>query len=90
MIFTNEEIWELSQELFHGGAYTVIASDIPQNREILGEACVFFSSGDVFSLERVIEDVCIKKEQSPRAVTDTARLSLEALCNFYDRLYSSI
>ena len=90
LVFTHEELWELSQELFLDGAYTVIASDIPQNREILGGDCAFFSSGDVFSLERTIEDVCIKKEKSPRAVTDTVGLSLVELCDFYDKLYSEL
>ena len=90
LIFTNEELWEMPQELFSGTVPMVIASDIPQNREIFGETCIYFSSGDAFSLGRVIEAACCEKEKSRRAVTDTARLSLEALCNFYDRLYSSI
>ena len=90
LIFTNEELWEMPQELFSGTAPMVIASDIPQNREIFGETCIYFSSGDAFSLGRVIEAACCEKEKSQSAVTDTARLSLETLCNFYDRLYSSI
>ena len=90
LVFPQEDRWELPHELFSGTVPMVIASDIPQNREIFGETCIYFSSGDAFSLGRVIEAACCEKEKSQRAVTDTARLSLEALCNFYDRLYSSI
>ena len=90
LIFTNEELWEMPQELFADGVRAVIVSDISQNREIFGDTCAFFSSGDAFSLERAIEEAYTEKKKGSRAVTDTASLSLGELCDFNDKLYTSL
>ena len=88
MLFTHEESWELCNNLFDEGEFSMIASNLPQNRELLDGVCLFYNSGDAFSLERAIERWCISDKKRPCASAGSG-LSFEGLCDFYAELYSA-
>jgi len=67
-----------------------VASDIPQNREVFGDAAVFVPATDVAALacaiKRVFGDVLLARELRSKATARARSFSMESMIDEYERL----
>ena len=87
-VFTQEESWELPCALLYGARTPTVSSDIPENKDLFGDASDFYLCGDVFSLERAITR-CLAQRASP-IPCDSKFTPLGVICEAYERIYTAL
>ena len=91
VVLSHEERWEIPQMIFLDLRLPIIASDIPENKALFGSGCEFFDRGNVFSLERAISRICDGSiVRHPTELQKNRAHSIDALCDFYERVYCSL
>ncbi len=88
LVFTHEESWELPPALLTDVRARILASDIPENREMLSGTCRFYLRGDEYSLERAI--VSALTDEANAEVEDDFPSPLALISEGYEKLYSSL
>jgi glycosyltransferase involved in cell wall biosynthesis len=92
-VFVFPSLWEglslAALEAMSRGMATV-ASDIPSNREVFGNAAVFVPATDVAALaggiRRVLDDAVLARELRSRAAARAQSFSMESMIDAYERL----
>ena len=88
-VFTHEDSWELPFSVLDGVRTDIVASDIPENKELFSGRADFYLHGDEFSLERAIIRALLGRnslvERKEAHITP-----LGAICEAYECIYTTL
>ena len=88
-VFTHEDSWELPFSVLEGVRTDIVASDIPENKELFSGTADFYLHGDEFSLERAM--LRALSGNSRFGVRNEAYVTpLDAICEAYERIYTAL
>jgi len=94
IVFPQEESWEIPVDFVFGASPTaaLLASDIPENRELFCDWGEYFLPGDEFSLERAIRRLISDGDSYRRALlgAHSAKMPVGALVSEYERIYTAL